>query len=107
MSGEFAGALTQRVVILRRSADRDDLGGADGGWTAIAGAWAAIAPGAPARWGEGDRPAATPRWRAALRSGTDVAPGDRLQWRLLLLAVRTVEADPAAPDRLTLTLEEE
>jgi head-tail adaptor len=106
MSAEFAGALTQRVSILRRSADRDDLGGADGGWSVVEGAWAALEPVTAAAWGAGDLPAAKPRWRAMLRAGADVAPGDRLQWRLLLLAVRSVASDPAWPDRLALILEE-
>ncbi|MBA2932981.1 head-tail adaptor protein [Sphingomonas sp. CGMCC 1.13654] len=107
MSAEFAGALTQRVAILRRSADRDDLGGAAGDWSVVAGAWAALEPITAAAWGEGDLPTATPRWRAVLRVGADVAPGDRLQWRLLLLTVRTVGTDPAWPDRIALTLEED
>jgi head-tail adaptor len=107
MSGEFAGALGQRVAILRRDAGRDDLGGADGGWSAIGSAWAALEPVAPAAWGAGDRPSARTRWRAVLRAGADVAAGDRLQWRLLLLAVRAVAVDPAWPDRIALTLEED
>ncbi len=107
MSGEFAGALTQRVSILRRSDERDDLGGADGGWSVVTGAWAALEPVTAAPWGAGDLPSARPRWRAVLRAGADVSPGDRLQWRLLLLAVRAVESDPALPDRIALTLEED
>ena len=106
MSGEFAGALTQRVSILRRAADRDDLGGADGGWSVVAGHWAALEPVTAAAWGAGDLPSAKPRWRAVLRAGVDVAPGDRLQWRLLLLGVRSVGTDPASPDRIALVLEE-
>lgn len=107
MSGELAGGLARRVTILRRSPDRDDLGGADGNWSVMASAWAALEPVAAAAWGAGDRPSASSRWRATLRAGIDVTAGDRLQWRLLLLAVPTVEADPATPDRITLTLEED
>lgn len=106
MSGEFAGGLTQRVSILRRSADRDDLGGADGGWAVVAGTWAALEPVTAAAWGAGDLPSARLRWRAVLRAGTGIAPGDRLQWRLLLLVVRSISTDPAWPDRIALTLEE-
>ena len=103
---EFAGGLTQRVEVQRRGVDRDDLGGADGSWTMLASVWAALTPIAPAAWGQGDRPGASPRWRAALRP-TDIAPGDRLYWHGAFLTVRSVEADPAAPDRLTLVLEED
>jgi head-tail adaptor len=107
MSGEFSGALTQRVLVQRRAATRDDLGGASGAWAMIATLWAAIEPATSVSWGEGDLPAAAPRWRATIRAGTDVAIGDRLQWRGLLFAVRMVAADPAMPDRLTLMLEED
>jgi head-tail adaptor len=107
VSGEFSGALTQRVLVQRRAATRDDLGGASGAWTTIATLWAAIEPITPASWGAGDLPSAAPRWRATIRAGTDVAIGDRLQWRDLLFAVRAVAADPAMPDRLTLMLEED
>jgi head-tail adaptor len=107
MSGELAGALTRRISILRRAADRDDLGGASGEWEVVAATWAALEPITAANWGAGDRPTATPRWRALLRAGVDAVAGDRLQWRLLLLTVRAVTADPATPDRIVLTLEED
>jgi head-tail adaptor len=107
MNGEFSGALTQRVIVQRRAATRDDLGGASGAWTTIATVWAGISPVTPASWGAGDLPAAAPRWTATIRAGADVAIGDRLQWRGLLFAVRAIAADPAMPDRLTIVLEED
>ncbi len=109
MSGaEFAGTLAERVCLQRRSGERDDLGGADGAWSAGVTVWAAMAPAAPAAWGQGDRPGASARWRATIRaSGADVLPGDRLTWRGTAYAVRSVEADPATPDRLLLTVEED
>ena len=103
---EFAGGLTQRVFVQRRQADRDDLGGADGQWATLAQVWAALAPVASAPWGQGDRPSAAPRWHASLRT-TNVLPSDRLIWGALTLRVRSIETDPAAPDRLTLVLEED
>jgi len=103
---EFAGGLTQRVFVQRRATDRDDLGGADGDWATLALVWAALVPATPAPWGQSDRPSASPRWQASLRT-TDIVPGDRLQWRGMLLAVRSVEADPASPDRMRLLLEED
>jgi len=106
MSGEFAGTLSERVLVQRRSGDRDDLGGAAGAWSAGVGLWAALVPLPSAGWGGGDLPSAAPRWRATVRVGADVVPGDRLQWRGRGFVVRAVEADPAMPDRLGLTLEE-
>ncbi len=107
MSGELSGALTERVAVQRRAEARDDLGGAAGAWTTIATLWAALEPITAAAWGAGDMPVAAPRWRATMRSGADMAAGDRLQWRGRLFAVRAVEADPAAPDRLIVMLEED
>lgn len=107
MSGEFSGALTERVTLQRRAATRDDMGAANGAWTTIATLWAGIAPVTPASWGAGDLPAAAPRWAATIRAGADVATGDRLQWRGLSFTVRTVETDPAIRDRLTLVLEKD
>ncbi|WP_019832514.1 phage head completion protein [Sphingomonas sp. PR090111-T3T-6A] len=109
MSGaEFAGALGERVCLQRRSGERDDLGGAGGAWSAGVTVWAAMAPAGAASWGQGDRPGAAPRWRATIRAiGADVRSGDRLTWRGAAYAIRSVEADPAAPDRLLLTVEED
>ena len=107
MSAEFAGSLDQRVTIQRRAADRDDLGGASGGWEAGVAVWAALAPLTPGIGGEGDRPLGRSRWKAVIRAGAEIVPGDRLQWRGGTFAVRSVEADPATPDRLTLMLEEQ
>jgi head-tail adaptor len=109
MSGaEFAGTLTERVCLQRRSGGRDDLGGADGAWSAGVTVWASMASVTPAAWGQGDRPNAAPRWRATIRAiGAGVLPGDRLTWRGQPYAVRSIEADPAAPDRLLLTVEED
>ena len=106
MSGELAGALDQRVTILKRAGDRDDLGGASGPWEERATVWAAIAPMRDGPWGAGDRSSAAARWRAVLRAGAAVAVGDRLRWRGAMFAVREAPADPATPDRISLTLEE-
>jgi head-tail adaptor len=108
MSGaEFAGTLAERVILQRRSGERDDLGAADGAWSAGFAVWAAMAPATPAAWGQGDRPGASSRWRATIRSGADVLPGDRLTWRGVAHVVRLVETDPAASDRLLLDVEED
>jgi head-tail adaptor len=105
MSAEFAGALDQRVTLRRRDPARDDLGAPGAGWASVGALWAQVAPLPPATWGEGDRPAAAQRWRATVRAGADVRPGDALDWRGAGFAVRSVVADPALPDRLVLHLE--
>ena len=80
MSGEFAGALSERVVPLRRIEATDDLG-----ITAepVAGParWAEIRPLAESVTvaGDGLRPRA--RWRVVMRDEGAPEVGDRLRWR--------------------------
>ena len=107
MSGdEFAGTLTQRVTIERRAGDRDQAGGATGGWPAIATTFAAIAPAGTTDIEAGEALDARPRWGVTMRPA-DVIFGDRLRWGARLLAVRSVVADPRTPDRMMLECEEE
>jgi head-tail adaptor len=103
--GHLAGALSERVTLLRRAETRDALGGAVVSWADGGLRWAALVPAGEAD-GTGDRPFGVPRWSATLRAGVAVAPGDRLMWRDRLVGVLAVTADPATPDRLTLKLEE-
>jgi head-tail adaptor len=104
---ELAGALSERVEVQRRAAERDALGGAAGAWGAVGSTWAEIVPdgtGAPVA---GEAIEALPRWRVTLRADADVAVGDRLIWRGRRLRVRARTDDPRLPDRVLLRAEEE
>jgi head-tail adaptor len=106
MKAGFAGALAQRIAIERRDEGADALGGADGGWTPVASCWAAIAPGGAPEIVAADALSAMPRWSVTVRSGVDVLPGDRINWKGRMMAVRRIEADPRTPDRMTMMAEE-
>ncbi len=106
MSGELAGALRERVTIFRRAGARDALGGASGGWAAIAAAWAAIVPDGAGDEVSGDALDAAPRWRVTLRAPAQATIGDRIGWGARMLRVRGRSDDPAARDRVMLAAEE-
>ena len=105
--GELTGRLRSRIAIERRDAARDPLGGASGDWIPIGHAWAELAPDGTGDPVAGDARGMMPRWRVTLRTGSDVAIGDRILWRGRRLRVRRRIEDPAVPDRFTINAEEE
>ena len=106
MRGAFAGTLAERIAIERRGEARDDVGGAEGDWALLTTCWAAIGLDGSGAEASGDVLSRMPRWRVTVRSGVAPGPGDRINWKGRLLAVRRVEADPRTPDRLVIMAEE-
>lgn len=104
MSGEFAGALRERVTLERPDPARDTLGGAVGGWLWQGAAWAAVSPASPGPPGEAGARAAMPRWTVTLRTRGDVMPGWRILWRARSLVVRAIADDGSG--RMTIEAEE-
>jgi hypothetical protein len=104
---DFAGTMKEKVELWHRTPGRDALGGVEAGdggdWTLAGLIWAAAEP---AGYGleagdDGDRPQ---RWQVTLRPCT-VNVGDRIMRPLQWLEVKDVLADPARPDRVTVTAE--
>lgn len=106
MSGEFAGALKERVSIEQRRAERDVLAGAKRGYTYDGVAWAAVAPLFPGGLTEADALSALPRWQVTMRKREGIGSETRLVWRSRFLAVRSVLNDPREPAKMILTCEE-
>ena len=106
MSRELAGALSERVDLQRRGSGRDALGGADGTWTSLGLAWAAMEHDRAGPGIAGGAIEDAPRWRVTLRARDDVAAGDRLIWGERVLRVRSVLRDPRWRDRIILSAEE-
>lgn len=106
MSGEFAGALRERVTIERRLGNRDALGGASGRYAYDGAAWVAITPLIPASLAEADSLSARPRWQVTMRKREGVDMKTRLVWRGRFLGVRGVLSDPRNPAQMVLTCEE-
>lgn len=106
--GELSGRLRTRVIIERREDARDALGAASGDWIVMRSAWVEIAPESIGPIAEADAPAAMPRWTVTMRSeAPPAAIGDRVLWGGRRLRVRSIGADPRAPDELRLSTEEE
>lgn len=106
MSGEFSGALRDRVTIEQPNAARDPLGGRTGGYHYDGAAWAAVAPLLPTGLAVGHALSALPRWTVTLRKREGILPGTRIVWRGRFLHVRSVISDPARPAQMVLTCEE-
>lgn len=106
MSAELSGRLRERVTIARPDGGRDALGAADGGWTALGDAWAAIEPAGSGAGVAGEARAALPTWHVTVRA-RDLRPGDRIGWDDRMLIVREVRMDPMRADRLVASAEEQ
>ncbi|RJT24564.1 head-tail adaptor protein [Chakrabartia godavariana] len=106
MSGEFSGALRERVTIEQPNPARDALGGRTGGYLYDGAAWAAVSPLLAADAGVAGALSALPRWSVTLRKREGILPGTRLVWRGRYLQVRGCISDPRDPARMILTCEE-
>lgn len=106
MSGEFAGALRERVVIETRMGTRDGRAGAVGSYRYDGQVWAAVSPLMPSDLTRADALSAMPRWRVTIRKREGLGLGTRLTWRGKYLAVRAALSDPQTPAQMQLTCEE-
>jgi head-tail adaptor len=106
MSGEFAGALRERIIIEKRSATRDAGARAHGGYGYDGAAWASVMPLILGDLTQADSLSALPRWRVIMRKREDIGPWSRLVWRRKYLMVRGVVSDPAEPSQMVITADE-
>jgi head-tail adaptor len=106
MTGEFAGALRERVTIERRSDARDALARGTGRWLYDGAAWVAVTPLVPADLTVANALSALPRWQVVMRKREGIGVWTRLVWRGRFLAVRGVLSDPRDPARMVMTCEE-
>jgi head-tail adaptor len=106
MSGEFSGALRERVTLEQRLGNRDRLAGASGKYAYDGAAWTSVMPLVPAGLVAGDSLSGLPRWQVIMRKREGVDQRTRLTWRRKYLAVRHVVSDPRDPSRMILTCDE-
>jgi head-tail adaptor len=107
MSGEFAGALRERVTIERLAESRDAAAGRRPRWVYDGAAWVGVTPIIPADLVVADSLSFLPRWQIMMRKREGIGPWTRLVWRRRFLRVRGVISDPRDPSRMILTTEEE
>ena len=106
MSREFAGSLSQRIIIERPSENRTDSGVASGAWEEVARCLAAIVAEGAGAEAEGQALSAMARFRVTIRARDGIAVGQRIRWGTKLIAVRQRIDDPASPDRIIMRCEE-
>lgn len=103
---EFAGMLSESIVIERPVGTRDAMGLQQAEWSLHCRCRAAIAPEAPGPESEGQALSAMPRFKVTIRRRDGIAIDQRVGWRGRLLMIRQILEDPRAQDRLVLRCEE-
>jgi head-tail adaptor len=102
---EFAGALSERVVVERWDGVADDSGGEVGSWGPSIAVWAAVAPAGTGAAVEAEAPARRPRYRVRMRGARSADLSCRLLWRGRMLSVLSASPDPAR-ERVELLVED-
>ena len=106
MSGEFAGALKQRVTIERPTLLRTASGLQEVGWEPVATCLAAIVAEGVGAEAEAMALSASPRFRVTIRARDGISVGQRVIWGERVMLVRQRIDDPRSPERIILRCEE-
>ena len=105
-AGEFAGTLSQRILIERPSTERTAMGLQAAGWETVARCLAAIEPEGAGPEAEAQALSAMPRFRISIRPREGVGIDHRVKWGGRQLMVRQVIDDPRRKDRIVMRCEE-
>ncbi len=105
MSSEFAGTLTERILIEAPVAARDALGLQEYGWVAVCNCLASIVAEGVGAESEAMALSAMPRFRVTLRKRDGIAIDQRVSWKGGQMMIRQLIEDPRAKDRITLRCE--
>lgn len=103
---EFAGALSERIIIERPVTSRTSTGLQEAGWETVLSCFAAIAPEGAGSEAEAMALSAMPRFKVVIRHREGIAIDQRIIWGARRMMVRQLLYDPKAKDRLTLRCEE-
>lgn len=106
MSGEFAGTLSEQVVIERSSEVRDATGLRVEEWETVCRCRATITLDGIGAESQGQALSAMPRYRVTIRRREGIAVGQRVNWGERRMMVRQLLDDPRAKDRITMRCEE-
>ena len=106
MSREFAGALSERIVIERPSSERDSTGLRQPLWETVCSCRAGITLESVGAQVEGQALSAMPRYRVTIRRRDDIALDQRVTWGERKMLVRELLDDPLAKDRLSMRCDE-
>ena len=106
MSVEFAGALSERILIERPSAERDPTGLQQPVWETVCQCRASITLESIGAQSQGQALSALPRFRVAIRRRDDIALDQRISWGECRMIVRQLLDDPLAKDRISMRCDE-
>jgi head-tail adaptor len=106
MMGEFAGALSERILIEQPSAERDATGLQQPIWETLCECRASVTLEGVGAQSQGQALSAMPRYRVSIRRRDGVALDQRVTWGERRLMVRQLLDDPRAKDRITMRCDE-
>lgn len=104
---EFAGSLTQRIELWKRSQDRLETGASSEEMSQVLSCLAAIVAEGSGAPDEAMSVSAMPRYRVTVRRQSAFTIDQQVRWRGRQLIVRQIVDDPLLPDRLVLRCEEQ
>jgi head-tail adaptor len=106
VSREFAGTLSERIVIERAVADRDALGLKQEGWAQLCRCLASVVLQTVGPEAEAQALSAMPRYRVTVRRRDGIALDQRVTWRERRMMIRQLIEDPRLKDRIAMMCEE-
>jgi head-tail adaptor len=106
MSGEFAGTLSERILIEQLSTERDPSGLQQSAWATVCTCSASIVIDGVGVQTQGQALSAMNQYRVTIRRRDDIALDQRISWGPRKLMVRQLLDDPLAKDRLTMRCDE-
>lgn len=103
---QFAGTLSERIVIETPVTTRNAMGLQEPGWVEVCRCRASVIPDGIGAQSQGQALSAMPLYRVTIRQRDGIAIGQRISWNVRRLMVRQLLNDPRAKDRIVMRCEE-
>ena len=103
---EFAGALSERIIIERAVGARTAMGVQQSEWQQVCRCLASVELEGAGAESEAQALSAMPKYRVTIRKRDGVAIDQRISWRGRVLMVRQALDDPRKRDRIVMRCEE-
>jgi SPP1 family predicted phage head-tail adaptor len=106
MSAEFAGGLSERIMVERLTSARNAMGLQEPVWESVCSCLANIVLESVGPETEAQALSSMPRFRVTIRQRDGIAIDQRISWNGRRLMVRQMLDDPRAKDRIAMRCEE-
>jgi len=106
MSVEFAGTLSERILIEQPGSIRNEMGLQESAWETVCQCLASVVLESVGPESEAQALSAMPRYRVTIRQREGILLDQRISWRGRKLMVRQLPDDPRAKDRIIMRCEE-